>query len=145
MASEMTLLIDGTPEDVRGFAVPDMDLSSARAGMLKRDYVLRINADYLIQLMSSAYEEWVAESKRDDEICGGPQDELAEAGYPRLEEVIKIPELLELTFGKYLNQALLRKLMWDGVSDVRYWQDWNSSCRLEEESIEFRGICYSHR
>lgn len=125
------------------FAVPEMNLSSSRAAMRQHTFVVSVPADDLVKYLEPAYSAWVVESKRDDETCGGPQDELAEAGYPSLSKLIEAPLLLELVVGNYLLKELLGKLTWDGSSPIEYWLDQVTECRADENLIRLIGICYS--
>ncbi|NJL59156.1 MAG: hypothetical protein HC887_05425 [Desulfobacteraceae bacterium] len=137
------LYIDGKQESLQNFVVPDMGLSSSRAEMVKREYCLCVSTDELIHEMSSAYEAWVVESKKDDEICGDPQDELSEAGYPTLSDVLKNADLTCLVFGHYIFNEFFCAITPDSNSDVKYWHDHIKDCSVDGSSIVFKGVCYS--
>ncbi|MBB3120753.1 hypothetical protein [Pseudoduganella violacea] len=137
------LLIDNTAHRPAIFAVPEMSLSSSRATMIAHIFSFKINTAYLIEYLEPAYLIWVAESKEDDEQHGGPQDDLAQAGYPCLPEVLKNAALSELVLGHYLLQDCLGKLTWDGVSPIKYWLDKVTLCEIENEFVMLSGICYS--
>jgi hypothetical protein len=138
-----SLLVDGTPVKPNLFAVPEMSLSSARANTRALRFRLKASATDLIQLLEPAYAKWVAESKLDDELCGGPQDELAAAGYPELSCVLDSPSLSALLLGHYLLQDFLGKCTWDGHSKIVYWLDVVESCHVEQGSVHILGRCYS--
>lgn len=138
-----SLLVDNKLNNLGSFAVPDMSLSSSRATMIQHSFELKAKAAALISLLEPAYAAWVTESKQDDELCGGPQDELAKAGYPDLQKIINAPQLLELVLGNYLLQEFLGKLTWDGSEPIKYWLDSVTKCNSDGEFIYLHGLCYS--
>lgn len=143
MLSIVTLLVDGKAIQPSVFAVPEMNLSSSRSQMIKRTCFFSIEASEAIAFLEPTYEKWVAESREDDERCGAPQDELAEAGYPSLDLLLRAPQLLDLVVGHYLFRDLVAPLTWDGNSNIEYWLDEVTNCSLNGNVIEFTGICYS--
>jgi hypothetical protein len=107
------LLIDGKPEMLQRFVVPEMSLSSCRATMVPQSFALGINAALLDELLAPSYVALVDELRGNDECLGKAQDALARPGYPKFDEVLKVPELTELVLGTifYTNgsDALRRK------------------------------------
>lgn len=140
---DTTLVIDGEPTNLHVFVVPEMNLSSARKNMVKHSFSVTIPKDALIQAIEPLYLAWVAESKEDDLICGGPQDELAEAGYPDLNELIKSPDLMDLVFGSYLQRELFEAFLPPNIDSIRYWFDDIVGCSYDGRVITLTGICYS--
>jgi hypothetical protein len=140
-----SLKVDNAPKALNTFAVPEMSLSSGRATMNRSIFEFTIRADALVEFLEPAYLAWIAESKKDDEQCGGPQDALAVAGYPPLSQLVENPPLLELVIGHYLLQEFLGELTWDRCSAIEYWLDTVTSCRLEHGLIHLSGICYSQK
>jgi hypothetical protein len=138
-----SLFVDSERKALPTFAVPEMDLSSSRSTMAKHSFVVTARAIDLIQCLAPAYSAWLDESRADDEDCGGPQDELAEAGYPSLEQVLKAPQLLRLVVGHYLLRDLLVKFTWDGSSPIEYWFDQATECHLDDQVVQISGVCYS--
>lgn len=102
-----SLHVDGQPTQLSAFAVPEMDLSSKRIEMARRSFTVAAKATDLVEFLEPAYAAWVAESKRDDETCGGPRDELAEAGYPKFQPTARDP---------FASQARGRRLSIAGFS-----------------------------
>lgn len=137
-----SLLIDGRPEKMDVFAVPELSLSSGRAECIRHSFVLTLAAEEVVALLEPAYADWVSESKKDDELCGGPQDELAMAGYPALRQLLDHPELLMLVVGGYLLESLLSKLAWNGSSPIDYWLDEVTDCSLDGHLVRLSGVCY---
>lgn len=138
-----TFLIDGKPDVGQRFVLPDMSLSSARSTMIRHSFELSTKAEPIAELVEPFYAAWVEDSRRDDEICGSPQDELANAGYPSLMEVLLAPELTELVFGHYLLDHWLRPITWDGVACIKYWMDSVTSCKMVGDHLELQGVCFS--
>lgn len=122
---------------------PEMSLSSSRAVMHPHQYELHIPQMELIQAMSIEYESWVTESKLDDEQCGGPQDELAEALYPPLDQVTENPNLAALVIGGYLRTQVFGQFCAHPSSTTVYWGDSVDSCILRAGMLLLRGACYS--
>lgn len=143
MSEEMTILlkIEGKKTDINEFALPEMSLSSARSNMKRFQFQLEVDVCELLNILDSDYKEWVTESKEDDEQCGGPQDELAEAGYPQLDSVLKNNELLELVVGGYLFEDLISKYSEPGRG-TKYWWDAVNSCTCDSQKVFINGICY---
>lgn len=137
------LKVNGENTSLDSFVCPDMSLSSARTNMVKHNFTLSIKAEELIKEMNTDYEDWVAESKADDDICGGPQDELAKAGYPPIDDLIKIPNLLVLTFGHYLIKELFDKVLPSMTSRMLFWFDKIIGCELNNTDVLLKGVCYS--
>lgn len=137
------LIVDAKETSLNTFCFPKMGLSSSGTEMRKHKFVFIISRDRIIQAFSGDYKNWVKESKEDDEQCGGPQDELAEAGYPDLSELLKDPALTELVFGNYLNRELFESFSWDGNAEIKFWFDQITGCTINKELIHFNGICYS--
>jgi hypothetical protein len=143
MHSLKSFLIDGKQDFVQRFVLQDMSLSSARSTMTRHTFVLSMKAEPIAELVEPFYTAWVEDSRRDDEICGSPQDELARAGYPSLMEVLRKPELTELVFGHYLLGHWLRPVTWDGVACIKYWMDSVTSCKMVGDHMELQGVCFS--
>lgn len=137
-----SLLIDGRPDMLQSLAVPEMSLSSSRVGMVSHSFEFDINANIIAELFEPLYEAWIEESKKDDEICGEPQDDLANAGYPSFSTVLRTPELAELVLGHYLLNSLGR-LAWNGIVPIKYWLDRVTHCEIAGNQIKLHGTCYS--
>ena len=140
-----SLLVDAKETSLKTFCFPEMGLSSSRTEMRKHKFVFIISRAQIIQALSDDYKQWAQESKEDDEQCGGPQDELAEAGYPDLSELLKDSALTELVFGNYLNRELFEGFSWDRNGEIKYWFDQITGCTINKELIHFIGICYSKK
>lgn len=138
-----TFLIDGKQDVVQCFVLPEMSLSSARAKMVQHAFILSMKAEPIVEFVEPFYAAWIADSRRDDEICGSPQDELARAGYPSLMEVLRTPGLTELVFGHYLLGDWLRPFTWDGIAPIEYWMDAVTSCKVVDDHLELHGVCFS--
>lgn len=131
MSSILSLYIDNQLKFINSFVVPEMSLSSSRSHMIQHTFLIMIKAADLIRHLTPAYLDWVAESQKDDELCGNPKDELAEAGYPDLESLVHNPPLLTLVIGSYLLDQFLNHLTWDGCTLPKYWLDTITDCHLE--------------
>lgn len=138
-----SLYVDNSLVRLTSFAVPSMSLSSSRSEMLEHSFVVTAKSSELVRALEPAYQSWVSESKQDDDLCGRPQDELSEAGYPPLDRVLQHPRLLELVVGNYLLNESLGKFTWDGISTVEYWFDRVTRCHLAGNDVIFSGVCYS--
>jgi len=138
-----TFLIDGKQDLVQRLVLPGMNLSSAREKMIRHSFVLSANAETIAEFVEPFYTAWFVESRRDDEACGSPQDELANAGYPPLFEVLRSSELTELVFGHYLLDDWLKPFAWDGIAQIKYWIDSVTSCKVVGDHLELHGICFS--
>jgi hypothetical protein len=135
--------VDGKSIEMNTFCFPEMSLSSAKSRMKRHEFDFCISAKEVAETMLNDYEEWVKESREDDEQCGSPQDKLAEAGYPPLPDLLKNEELTELVFGNYLNRELFENFTWSGSGEIEYWFDQITKCNISHDTIQFRGICYS--
>lgn len=142
----MTIIfkIEGTEREITLFALPEMSLSSARSRMERREFKVQIGGSELLALLREDYEQWVIESKEDDQQCGAPQDELALAGYPELEKVLNDSELLNLVVGGYLFDNLIEKFSAPSERIV-FWWDEVTSCSYDKENIVINGICYNKK
>lgn len=138
-----TLLVDNKPTNLGIFALPAMSLSSSRATLTRHSFEVKAEAAALIRFLEPAYAAWVTESKQDDELCGGPQDELAKAGYPTLQQLVNAPKLLALVLGHYLLEEFLGKLTGDGSEPIEYWLDLVTRCNSDGQFIYLHGFCYS--
>lgn len=143
MNTQLILEIDCIPVNPKLFAFPEMGLSSSRTSMIPHEFLFRVDTGLIIARMGGEYANWVAESRYDDEICGGPQDELAEAGYPPLEVLLTVPSTVNLVFGGYLMEELLGPFVWDGSCKIQYWFDCTTVSDVNGSRIEIKGICYS--
>ncbi len=137
-----SLMIDGLSCHPANFAVPEMSLSSSRATMVPHAFEVSLRAASLLERLDAAYRAWVEDSRKDDAQCGGPQDELALAGYPDLEQVLRQPQLAELLVGHYLLQESLGQCTWDGHSPIHFWLDQITGCCVGEGVVQLHGICY---
>ncbi|MEJ1163868.1 hypothetical protein V9K97_09215 [Variovorax sp. CCNWLW186] len=120
-----------------------MSLSSARSQMEKRTFVLSFQAAEVDAHLDPIYAAWVIDSKKDDEQCGAPQDELAKAGYPSFDLVLNSPSLLELVMGRYLFNELFAPRARAGRGSIDYWFDQVIGCTLDGSAIKVTGVCYS--
>ena len=110
----ISLFIDGKQVEKTTFKIPEMNLSSSRSSMVAHQFEFRFSSTEIITLLSKEYDQHVLESKEDDEQMGSPQDDLAIAEYPDLEEILKDQHLAHLVIGNYLIRELLEKCTWDG-------------------------------
>ena len=138
-----SLRVDNESKPLSIFAVPGMSLSSSRASMTRHAFTMTANAKDVFEFMEPIYVAWVTESKEDDDQCGAPQDELAEAGYPEIRRLLESPLLLTLVMGNYLLEDLLGGSVWSGSGPIEYWLDTVSECRLDGDLLLLSGICYS--
>ena len=111
--------------------------------MREHGFVVKAASSELFEVLAPAYRAWVTESMRDDELCGGPQDALAMASYPALNELQGNPNLLELVIGHYLLHDFLGKFTWDGTSTIKYWFDRITGCQIADGVVVLTGACYS--
>jgi len=111
--------------------------------MVRHAFVAIFDAALIVNLLDQSYVEWVNFSKEDDALFDAPQDALAAAGYPTLEEVLKVPELAELVVGNYLLHELLSQFVWNGAGPMKYWLDQITRCEVETGIVKLIGICYS--
>jgi hypothetical protein len=139
------LLVDDAPERISALVVPPMGLSSSRSEMRKHSFVLEMSAAGFVEVLAPLYDAWVAESKRDDEQCGGPQDVLAMAGYPSPSELLGFPKLLQTVIGSYLLQEFLGELLGDGAGDVQFWLDEVTGCHSEGGVVCVSGACFGRQ
>ncbi len=137
------LHIDGILQNYKSFVVPEMSLSSSRGNMKRHSFEIQLSSQSIIELMSEEYQQWVKESKEDDKQMGSPQDELAIAGYPSIENLLANEGLTQLVFGEYLIRELLEKCTWDKKSEINFWFDSCKKTALNGSEITFHGICYS--
>ena len=137
-----SLFIDHKPASFSEFILPEMSLSSSRSTMIKHEFEMVFDGAEVIEKLREKYAIWVEESIEDDRMCGSPQDELALAGYPELEEVIQQKELLNLVIGGYLFEDLMAAYQTEEVLS-QYWYDQVVSTKLIDQSISIKGICYS--
>ncbi|WP_207064584.1 hypothetical protein, partial [Niveibacterium umoris] len=145
MDASVVLCVDGKKQSLSAFAIPEMSLSSARTEMKKHSFSVTVSASDMLARLAAPYDAWVADSKKDDQLCAEPQDELAEAGYPALQQVLAMPNLLELVVGHYLFGELVRPLIWNGHGPIEYWFDQVTSCRSTGIVVEVAGVCFSRR
>jgi hypothetical protein len=145
MSISIAITIDGNAAVNDCFGLPEMSLSSSRSMMSMHCFELVINKRLIQSKMAPLYHDWVTESMKDDSICGSPQDELAEAGYPPLEVLLENSQLTELLIGSYLLQELFDEVMPVDPSKIRYWLDQITSAECDGEAIKLMGVCYSSR
>jgi len=137
-----SLRVDGRPVSPKCFSAGHMSLSSARAGMVPHAFAVTCDAVHVAAAILQAYYAWVMDARKDDELAGGPEDALGRAGYPALEEVLRVPELAGLLLGHYLLFDFLARFTWDGVSPVEYWLDGVTDCRIDGDDVTLSGSCY---
>jgi uncharacterized alpha/beta hydrolase family protein len=138
------LHIDQIESDIAEFAIPEMGLSSARSNMKRHEFKLQMNVDDLLHRLDVEYVQWVSESMDDDKQLGSSQDELAEAGYPELRDVLSDKNLLTLVVGNYLFAALMMNYR-NPATKVAYWFDRVTSCDLDSNVVVIFGDCYSEK
>ena len=136
------LYIENLRTELLEFSVPEMSLSSARANMARKVFKIEIEASEIRHVLDDDYKMWVIESRKDDAICGSPQDELAESGYPELESVLRHENLLTLVVGGYLFHDLMGKYTRPSTA-TKYWFDEVVSCTYTKGLIWIHGICYN--
>lgn len=141
------LLIDGVKSDPLKLVHPMMGLSSARADMKRHTFQLTIDKDSLLLDFTSRYEEWVKDSKDEDEKSGGPDsdDEIGMAGYPKLKEVLQDKGLVESLFGLYFVEDVFEKYCCSNYENIDYWYDDIEGADVSEQSITLYGTCYSNK
>jgi hypothetical protein len=142
----MTMLtIGGREHPSRHLWLPEMSLSSSRTGRASATYVLAVDRDTVVSSLSSAYEQYVRESKEDDELTG-TTDLLGQAGYPPLEAVLDQPGLLSEVLGGFgLNDDLFRAVLPTASGQMLgTWAiDTVDEVRREGERVVFTGTCYA--
>lgn len=139
------LIIDGRELPLRHLWLPEMSLSSARAGRASATYVLSIDRDTVVSSLAGAYERYVRETKEDEELTG-ERDLLAEAGYPPLETVLDDPDLLDEVLGGYgLSDELFNTVLPSASGPMHgTWAiDSINSVRRDGNRIVFQGTCYA--
>ena len=137
----MNFEIDGKSLPIDSFALPEMNLSSARSRMDKWSYSLSISEKEFKNLLENEYRQLVIDLKEDDDQVGEVQDELGKAGYPVLNEVLQDNELLFSAI-YYMFEDLISKFSTAGFSTI-YWHDEISSCEYRKGDIHIYGVCYS--
>ncbi|HEU4556697.1 MAG TPA: hypothetical protein VFS20_02570 [Longimicrobium sp.] len=140
-----TLTIDGRALPLHYLWLPEMSLSSARAGRVSATYALSVDKETVLSALDGPYERFVQEMK-EDEALTGDTDLLGKVGYPPLEVVIKMPEVLDEVLGGWA-------LSPDGFNAVLppasgpmhgTWAiDTVDLVWREGERIVFRGTCYA--
>jgi hypothetical protein len=135
--------VDDREIDPKAFVLPEMSLSSARGEMQKHRVVIAIDPALIATHLASAYAEWVRDSKEDDEQMGGPQDDLGKVGYPSLEALIGMPDVLGLVLD-YLSEQLFADLTYDMSRPKEYWLDEITHCEADSTEVRLFGICYGH-
>ena len=138
-----SLLVDGMPGMRQSFVVPDMSLSSGRQTRVPHSFAVRIDVGLITALLEPRYAALVQDLRADDATGGGPQDVLADAGYPPLRKVFERPELTWVVLGEYLLRDCFGPFTWDGVAPIQYWLDHVTHCQVEPGHITMFGICYS--
>jgi hypothetical protein len=140
-----SFLVDDRPAPFAGVHLPDMSLSSARNGMVQHSFALTLDVEVVADLASPAYSAWIEASRRDDAVCGGPQDALGHAGYPDIRAVLQAPELAELVLGHYLLREVLGEFTSNAGAQPEYWLDEVTHCEVEGEGelVRLLGRCYS--
>lgn len=138
-----SLHIDHMPVRPDALRVPEMSLSSARERMVRHSFVSTAHAATLVNVLGPAYADLVSELKSDLSRRGAPLDELDEAGYPELRQVIENPSLLDLVIGAYLRDEFFGKQTSDDSGRMEYWLDDVKECRLSGELVYVSGVCYS--
>lgn len=142
MQSTLKLTIDHQRKELTAFSVPEMSLSSARATMVSHIFSLEVSKAEVIDALSSQYRSLVADLQKDDHAIGSPQDELAEAGYPKLSAVTCDRKLSLIVLGRYLRDELLGTILPRSQSPT-YWLDTVTACDTDGDTIGLHGICYS--
>ena len=137
-----SLRVDGRRVSPECFSAGHMSLSAARAGLVPHAFAVTCDAALVAAAIGPAYDAWVVDARRDDELAGGPEDALGCAGYPALEEVLRVPALAGLLLGHYLLFDVLARFTWDGVSRVEYWLDDVTDCWIVGGDITLVGVCY---
>jgi hypothetical protein len=138
-----SLNVDGANVELGVFAVPEMSLSSARGGMKSHDFIMTVRTAAMVDFLTLEYNACVRGLKEDDEKVGGPQDRLAMAGYPNLDQLSGDPEILLDVLGGCLLHEFIGKLSWDGSFPIEYWLDEVTRCQVRGEEIRLSGVCYS--
>jgi hypothetical protein len=144
-AGMTTLMIDGREHTLRDLWVPEMSLSSARAGRQAATYVLAVDRDTVLSSLSAAYDQYVREMKEDDELTGDP-DALGRADYPPLGVVLDEPELLSDVVGGYGLSAELFAAVLPAASGpmLGTWAiDTVDAVHLDGECVGLQGTCYA--
>jgi len=140
-----TLMIDGRERPLRDLWVPEMSLSSARAGRQAATYVLAVDRDTVLSSLAAAYDQYVREMKEDDELTGDP-DALGRADYPPLGVVLDEPELLSDVVGGYGLSAELFAAVLPGASGpmLGTWAiDTVDAVHFDGERVVLQGTCYA--
>ena len=138
-----SLRVDGLRVSPGCFSAGHVSLSSARAGMAPHAFAVTCDVALVAAAFKPAYDAWVEDARKDDELTGGPEDALGRAGYLPLEEVLREPALAGLLLGHYLLFDFLARFTWDGVSRVEYWLDDVTHCRIVGGDVTLSGRCYS--
>jgi len=136
------LTIDGKPEILQSFGVPEMSLSSSHATMVRHSFTFGINAVLIAEMLEPLYVALVDELKSDDDQCGKPQDALSNAGYPPFKDVLKTAELAETVLGHYLLDDWVGRFTSDRLEPTKYWFDRIDQCHIEGDQITLSGDCY---
>lgn len=122
-----------------------MSLSSARVGRIATRYALAIDRDAVLSSLAEPYEMLVRECMQDDRITGTSEDALARAGYPPLETLLGMPELLRLVLGSYLEEELLTAVLppASGAMDGTWAIDTIEEVHLVGDRVLLEGTCYA--
>jgi hypothetical protein len=140
-----TLSIDGREAPLRHLWLPEMSLSSARAGRRSAAYVLAVDRDTILSALSAAYDRLVEEGKEDDTVTGTTTDVLGQAGYPPLAAVLDQPEVLTEVLGGYLQHDLFAAVLPPASHDVSgTWAiDTVDTVYCDGERVVLEGTCYA--
>lgn len=140
-----TLTLDGRELPLHHLWLPEMSLSSAREGRASATYVLDIDRDTILSSLAGAYEQYVRETKEDEELTG-ERDLLSKAGYPPLAAVLDDPDLLEEVLGGYgLRDELFSAVLppASGPMHGTWAIDTVDQVRREGAHVVFQGTCYA--
>lgn len=136
-----TLTIDGREHSLRHLWLPEMSLSSARAGRQAATYVLAVDRNTVLSSLEDAYEQYVREMREDDELTG-ETDALGQAGYPPLAAVLDDPALLSEALDGYgLSDELFRAVL--PPASGQMLGTWAIDTVGSVRRIVFQGTCYA--
>jgi hypothetical protein len=138
------LLIDGREARLERLWRPEMSLSSSRAGRKAAPYALAIERVTLLSILSGIYEARVRDLKEDDRVTGST-DLFGQAGYPPLDALLHMPELLTLVIRGYFEEEVFAAVLQPASGKMLgTWAiDTVETVRLVGEQVLVEGTCYA--
>ena len=139
-----TLAIDGCETPIERLWRPEMSLSSSRTGRRAALYRLAIERDTMLSTLSGAYETCVRDLREDDRVAGST-DLFGQAGYPSLNLLLDMPELLTVVIRSYFEEELFAAVLQPANGQMLGAWAINTieTVRLVGDQVLLKGTCYA--